>query len=106
MFELGRICVKTQGRDATKICCIIDKIDENTVFIDGDTRRRKVNIAHLEPLDKVLKIKKNEETKNILSELEKAGFKVSKNPNKKPTKEKKEQVKKVKNSKNSDKKQS
>jgi large subunit ribosomal protein L14e len=58
MYQIGRLCVKLAGRDARKKCVIIDVLDNNFVMIDGQTRRKKCNIRHLEPLDKVLKIKK------------------------------------------------
>ena len=48
-IEIGRICVKTAGRDASKKCVIIDLLDDKYVLIDGETRRRKCNIIHIEP---------------------------------------------------------
>ena len=57
MIEIGRVCVKTAGRDAGLKCVVID-IDKKLVLIDGQTRRRKCGIAHLEPTKDVLKIKK------------------------------------------------
>ncbi len=59
MIEIGRICVKIAGRDAGKRCVIVDVIDDNYVLVDGETRRRKSNIMHLEPLDKTVEISKN-----------------------------------------------
>ena len=59
MFNTGRVCVKIAGRDAGKTCVIINKIDDTFVMIDGETRRRKCNIKHLEPLDKTLKLNKD-----------------------------------------------
>jgi len=59
MFEIGRLCIKIAGRDSNKKCVIIDVVDDKTVLIDGETRRRKCNIKHLEPLDQVLKVSKN-----------------------------------------------
>lgn len=59
MYEIGRLCAKIAGRDAGMQCIIIDVIDKNNVMIDGQTRRRKCNIKHLEPLRQVLKIAKN-----------------------------------------------
>ena len=58
MIEIGRLCVKIAGRDAGKKCVVVDTLDKNYVLVDGETRRRKVNTAHLEPLDKTLKIEK------------------------------------------------
>ena len=59
MMEIGRLCVKIAGRDAGKKCVIVDFKDDTLVMIDGQTRRRKCNIKHIEPLDKVVKIRKN-----------------------------------------------
>lgn len=59
LFEIGRLCIKIAGRDAGMKCVIIDVIDKNKVLIDGQTRRRKCNIKHLEPTDQVIKVTKN-----------------------------------------------
>ena len=59
MYEIGRLCVKIAGRDANKKAVIIDKIDDKHVLIDGQVRRRKCNVKHLEPLGKVFEIGKN-----------------------------------------------
>jgi len=58
MFRIGRICIKTAGRDAGNRCVVIDNIDDNYVLIDGQTRRRKCNVKHLEPTNKVVKLGK------------------------------------------------
>ena len=50
MFEIGRLCVKIAGRDAGLKCLVVEVIDDNYVLIDGQTRRRKCNIKHLEPV--------------------------------------------------------
>lgn len=76
MFEIGRLCVKIAGRDAGKKCVVIDTIDKNSVLIDGETRRRKCNLSHLEPLDKIITIKKNISHEEIKNEFEKLGLKV------------------------------
>ena len=60
MIELGRVCVKTAGRDAGLMCVIVEKIDDVYVTIDGETRRRKCNVAHLEMTDKMLSLKKGD----------------------------------------------
>ncbi len=59
MFEIGRLCIKNSGRDAGEYCVVVNIIDDNFVLIDGNTRRKKCNIKHIEPLNKVIKIKKN-----------------------------------------------
>lgn len=76
MFEVGRLCVKTAGRDAGKKCVVVEVLGENYVLIDGETRRRKTNIAHLEPLKEVLKLKKKASHDEVRKALEPLGFKV------------------------------
>lgn len=75
MIEIGRLCVKIAGRDADLKCVIIDVLDDNFVMIDGETRRRKCNILHLEPLKDTIKIKKNSSHEDIKREFEKLGLK-------------------------------
>jgi large subunit ribosomal protein L14e len=58
MMEIGRLCVKIAGRDAGKRCVVVDVLADGQVMIDGETRRRKCNILHLEPTREVLKLKK------------------------------------------------
>ena len=53
-MEVGRICVKTVGREAGKKCIIVDIVDKNFVLITGPRtvsgiKRRRANINHLEP---------------------------------------------------------
>ena len=78
MIEVGRVCCKIAGRDADKICVVVDTVNENFVIIDGDVRRKKCNIKHLEPLDQVIKINKNESTAKVQEALKKAGFEIDK----------------------------
>ncbi|MBW2963285.1 50S ribosomal protein L14e [Candidatus Woesearchaeota archaeon] len=75
MFEIGRLCVKIAGRDAGKKCLIVEIVDENHVMIDGETRRRKCSVKHLELLDQVVKIKKGASHDEIVKEMEKLGLK-------------------------------
>lgn len=50
IFQVGRVCVKIAGRDAGKKCVVVEEIGGHYVVIDGATRRKKVNVKHLEPL--------------------------------------------------------
>ncbi len=69
MLEIGRVIIKLAGRDARGVGVIVEKIDENFVVIDGAVRRKKVNIKHIEPLPKKIKVDKNTTKKEILDEL-------------------------------------
>src|SRR3989344_1602514 len=73
MIEIGRLCVKLAGRDAGKKALIIDILDDKFVLIDGETRRRKCNILHLEPLTQVVKVKKNASHDEVSKALKEIG---------------------------------
>jgi large subunit ribosomal protein L14e len=76
MIEVGRLCVKTAGRDAGNKCVIIEVLDEKFVMIDGETRRRKCNVKHLEPLKEMIKLGKNAAHKDVVSEFKKLGIEI------------------------------
>ena len=94
MIELGRLCVKTAGRDAGKEALIVEVLDKNFVLIDGNTRRRKTNVDHLELLPKKAELKKgasHEEVQKALKSLgvdaeKKAAARTKKTVEKKETK--------------------
>ena len=45
---IGNVCVKIAGRDAGKVCVVVEDSGKGYVTIDGATRRRKCNLKHLE----------------------------------------------------------
>lgn len=56
-IELGRVCVKTAGREAGEKCVIIDVIDNNFVEVVGTSvKNRRCNINHLEPTEDVIEV--------------------------------------------------
>ncbi len=59
MFEIGRLCLKIAGRDSNKLCVVVSELDYPYVLIDGETRRKKCNIKHLEPTSKKFDINKD-----------------------------------------------
>ena len=81
-----QLCIKIAGRESGKHCVIVDEIDSTYVLIDGNVRRKKCNINHLELLDKKLDIKKGASTSEVHKAMEKSGIKVIKS---KPRKESK-----------------
>jgi len=76
VLEIGRVCVKVAGRDAGQIAVIVNVLDKKTVVIDGQVRRRKCNIAHLEPTSKAVKIDKDASHNSVVSALKSAGIEV------------------------------
>ena len=87
-MKIGQLCLKIAGRDGNNWCAIVDKIDDNYVLIDGNVRRKKCNIRHLEATEKILKIKKRASTDEIKKALEQEGIKVIKRGEKKAIKTK------------------
>lgn len=87
MFEIGRICMKIAGRDGNNLAVVIKKLDDKNVLIDGNVRRKRCNLKHLEPLDKILKIKEEESTEKIKELLNKEGYKILKKGEKREKKE-------------------
>ncbi|HIP90428.1 MAG TPA: 50S ribosomal protein L14e [Candidatus Nanopusillus sp.] len=77
VIEIGRVCVKLRGREAGRRCVVVDIIDENFVLVDGDVKRRRVNISHLEPLQQKLDIKPGASTEEVVKAMLNAGIPVS-----------------------------
>lgn len=98
VVEIGTLCVKTAGRDATQFCVVVEKLSDNYVLIDGNTRRKKVNVSHIEPLNQKLSIKESSSTKDVLEAFEKQGIEVKKSSSEKEKKEKQPQEKSAKGS--------
>ena len=76
MIEIGRVCMKTAGRYAGKKGAVIDVINDNYAILDGQIRRKKCNIKHLEPLDITIKITRNATHEEVSAELKKIGIEV------------------------------
>jgi large subunit ribosomal protein L14e len=96
MFDIGRVCVKIAGRDAGMKCIIVDVIDEHYVMIDGQTRRRKCNIKHLEPLSQSVQLNKNAPAAEVIRLLKELDIVVGeKKPKTKAAKAKAEKPRKM-----------
>jgi len=93
MIKEGSICYKIAGREAGKMAVIVEVVDDNFVLIDGNVKRRKCNIKHLEMTNNVLDVKKGASTSEVHKQMSVSGFKVIE---RKPKKEKKEEVKEEK----------
>lgn len=78
-IEIGRICVKTRGREAGRKCVIVDLIDDRFVLITGPkditgVKRRRANIKHLEPTEYKINIKPDASDEEVKKALEEAGL--------------------------------
>lgn len=69
-IEVGRVCIKTAGREAGEKCVVVDIIDEKFVEVVGlSVKNRRCNIQHLEPVDQTVEMK-SEDPEEIKKELE------------------------------------
>jgi len=76
MIEIGRLCVKTAGREAGRFCVVVKNVDDNFVLITGPKRltkvkRRRCNVEHLKTLGHKIGIKADAPDSEIEKELEK-----------------------------------
>ncbi len=73
VYDIGRLCVKTMGREAGHYCVIVDIIDKNYLLIDGlKVRRRRVNYNHIEPMTDTIEIKKGAKHEEVEAAIKKA----------------------------------
>lgn len=69
VIEVGRVCLKTKGKDAGKKVVIVN-FEKDFAIVDGPrVKRKKCNMQHLLPLKEKLEIKKDatkDEVKRLL----------------------------------------
>lgn len=76
-IKIGRICVKTKGRESGKKCIIVDIIDKSFVLVTGPkslsgVKRRRVNTNHIVPLEDLILISKGANDDEVLKVLQEA----------------------------------
>jgi len=77
-IEVGRICVKTYGREAGQKCVVVDLIDKNFALVTGPkevtgVKRRRVNISHVEPTVDKINVDRGATDEDVAKALEAAG---------------------------------
>ncbi|BBL45828.1 50S ribosomal protein L14e [Nanobdella aerobiophila] len=77
VLQIGRVCIKLSGREAGNVCVITDIIDNKFLLVDGNIKRRRVNIKHIEPTEKLIQIKKGANTEDVIKEMIKNKIPVS-----------------------------
>jgi len=83
-LNVGRVCIKTVGREAGKYAAVVKKLsDEKSkdsfVLITGpklltDVKRRRCNVDHLEPTQHILEIKEDATDEEVIEAYKKAGL--------------------------------
>jgi large subunit ribosomal protein L14e len=70
IMEIGRVCIKTKGREAGQKVVVLSDVKSGKVLVDGEkVKRKECNVLHLFPLkDKVSvgKDAKHEEVVKVL----------------------------------------
>ena len=78
-IEVGRVIVKTAGREATMKAVVVDLVDQNFVLISGGgvspIKRRRCNVKHIRPLPTMVDIKRGAKDEAIQEAIEKADLK-------------------------------
>ena len=74
LVEVGRICVKTRGREAGKKCVVVERVDKNFVLVTGPpevtgVRRRRSNVDHLTPTKNTVDVKAGAEDAAVVKAL-------------------------------------
>ena len=88
--EVGRICMKTAGRENGKKCVIVDVMDKSFALITGPktitgVKRKRVNLNHIMPLDDKIDLKRGALDDEVTSALTTSGkLEVMKQPTAKP----------------------
>jgi len=73
-MEVGRIYTKLTGKETGRKCVVVEIIDNNSVLIDGNVKRRKCNPKHLEPTTERVEIEKGATTDQVKHALKKIGL--------------------------------
>jgi large subunit ribosomal protein L14e len=78
MLSVGRICMKTAGREAGKFCVIVDTLEDGFLLVTGpkavtSIKRRKCNSEHLEPTPEAIKIKKGATDDEVMAAYKREG---------------------------------
>jgi len=77
-IDIGRVCIKTMGRERGKRCVIVDIVDRSFVLVTGPksvtgVKRRRANVSHLEILDEVVKIPRRASDEEVAEALRDIG---------------------------------
>ncbi len=76
--EVGRICVKTSGRESGKKCVIVDVMDKSFALITGPkavtgVKRKRVNLNHIMTLEDKVDVKRGASDEEVTSVLTETG---------------------------------
>jgi large subunit ribosomal protein L14e len=76
--EVGRICMKTAGRENGMKCVIVDVMDKSFALITGPkaltgVKRKRVNLSHIMPLEGKIDLKRGATDDEVTASLTSTG---------------------------------
>jgi|TARA_B100001971_G_C18243476_1_gene572542 large subunit ribosomal protein L14e len=72
-LNIGRICIKSVGKEAGMKCVIVSIMDDHFALVDSTfVRRRRCNLKHLIPTNDSIDLKDGASTKDVEKALIKA----------------------------------
>jgi large subunit ribosomal protein L14e len=79
VYDIGSICIKKVGREATRKCVVVDIIDKSFVLVTGPqaltgVKRRRANVSHLKPLEEKLTITPGASDEEIVALIKEEGM--------------------------------
>ncbi|MBI2550715.1 50S ribosomal protein L14e [Candidatus Woesearchaeota archaeon] len=77
MIDVGRLCVKTTGKDSGKSCVVVEVVDDNFVVVDGQLKRKRCNVDHLEPSHHQLPVAAGSSHEEVVEALKVVGIDVA-----------------------------
>ena len=72
-MKVGQVALKIAGRDAGKKAVVL-RITNHKALVDGEVRRREINLAHLIPTETILDIKEDAPHEAVKSAFSKIGI--------------------------------
>ncbi len=75
-MNIGQLAVKVAGKDAGKTVIVVDSVNDKFVIIDGQVKRKRCNIAHLEPLGREANLKKGATHSDVLDVFKKLNIEI------------------------------
>ena len=69
-MDIGRVCLKTKGREQGERCVVLEVIDRNFVIVVGpNVKRRRFNMNHIRPLDEAVTLQRNASDEDAIAAL-------------------------------------
>ena len=69
IFTIGRVCYKSNGRDAGTRVVLVENAKDGFVMVEGLRKKRKCNVQHLIPTKKMVKLPSSYTKKEIMALL-------------------------------------